>query len=64
MRRLRPYVGRHLVRPDVLVVADEAAQRVGREGRLAGAREAEEDPGCMGAISGGLGLGVVLVCLA
>jgi hypothetical protein len=32
-----------LVRPHVLVVADERAARVGRERRLAGAREAEED---------------------
>src|SRR5690606_20987062 len=32
-----------LVRPAVLVVADELARRVGREGRLAGAREAEEE---------------------
>ena len=34
-----------LVRPHVLVVADEAAQRVGRERGLAGARQAEEDLG-------------------
>ena len=32
-----------LVRPDMLVVADEVAPRVGREGRLARAGEAEED---------------------
>src|SRR3546814_4031921 len=31
------------VRPAMLVVADQRARRVGRQGRLAGAAEAEED---------------------